>query len=101
MSLASSTSQANLFPPRAVIRMAERYAGIPQPTLSGWVIEKDGSKALKPPPGKDFRVIDILAADGNTYSVVEASDWFSISMDGGDAIALLLPRLRTREATFT
>lgn len=62
-------------------RMAERYAGIPQPTLSGWVIEKDGNKALKPPSGKDFRVIDIIAVDGNTYSVVEASDWFSIAVD--------------------
>lgn len=62
-------------------RMAERYAGIPQPTLSGWVIEKDGNKALKTPSGKDFRVIDILAVDGNTYSVVEASDWFSIAVD--------------------
>jgi hypothetical protein len=62
-------------------RMAERYAGIPQPTLSGWVIEKEGVKALKPPSGKDFRVIDILATDGNTYSVIEASDWFSIAVD--------------------
>jgi len=62
-------------------RMAERYAGIPQPTISGWVIEKDGVKSLQPPSGKDFRVIDILASDGNTYSVVEASDWFSIAVD--------------------
>jgi hypothetical protein len=62
-------------------RMAERYAGIPQPTLSGWVIEKEALKALQPPSGKTFRVIDILAVDGNTYSVVEASDWFSIAVD--------------------
>lgn len=62
-------------------RMAERYAGIPQPTLSGWVIEKEGVKALQPPSGNDFRVIDILASDGNTYSVVEASDWFAIAVD--------------------
>lgn len=62
-------------------RMAERYAGIPQPTISGWVIEKEGDKALKPPSGKHFRVIDILAVDGNTYSVIEASDWFSIAVD--------------------
>lgn len=62
-------------------RMAERYTGIPQPTISGWVIEKDDVKALKPPSGKSFRVIDILAVDGNTYSVIEASDWFSIAVD--------------------
>jgi hypothetical protein len=62
-------------------RMAERYAGIPQPTISGWVIQKEGLKALQPPSGKEFRVIDILSDDGNTYSVVEASDWFSIAVD--------------------
>jgi hypothetical protein len=62
-------------------RMAERYAGIPQPTISGWVIEKEGVKALQPPSGKEFRVIDIAANDGNTYSVIEASDWFSIAVD--------------------
>jgi len=62
-------------------RMAERYAGIPQPTISGWVIEKDGVKALQPPSGKEFKVIDILADDGNTYSVVEASDWFVLAVD--------------------
>lgn len=62
-------------------RMGERYAGIPQPTLSGWVIDKEGAKALKPPSGKNFRVIDIKATDGNTYSVVEASDWFALAID--------------------
>lgn len=62
-------------------RMADRNAGIPQPTLSGWVIEKEGLKALELPSGKTFRVIDILAPDGNTYSVVEASDWFSLAVD--------------------
>lgn len=62
-------------------RMADRNVGIPQPTLSGWVIESEESKALKPPSGKDYRVIDILAVDGNTYSVVEASDWFAIAID--------------------
>jgi hypothetical protein len=62
-------------------RMADRYAGIPQPTLSGWVIEKEGLKTLKLPSGKDFRVIDILTSDGNTYSVVEASDWFALAVD--------------------
>lgn len=62
-------------------RMAERHAGIPQPTLSGWVIDSEGGKALKPPSNKEFRVIDIKASDGNTYSVVEASDLFSLAVD--------------------
>lgn len=62
-------------------RMAERYAGIPQPTLSGWVIGKTDEKVLQLPSGKSFRVIDILADDGNLYSVVEASDWFSLAVD--------------------
>lgn len=62
-------------------RMADRHAGIPQPTLSGWVIDKSGDKFLKPPSSKEFRVIDILASDGNTYSVIEASDLFSLAVD--------------------
>ena len=63
------------------LRMAERYAGIPQPTLSGWVIGSGDDMSLKLPSGKLFRVIEILASDGNTYSVVEASDWFAVAID--------------------
>jgi hypothetical protein len=74
-------------------RMADRYIGTPQPTLSGWVIGKDGDKCLKVPSGKSFRVIDILASDNNTYSVVEASDWFAIAID------LLLTPGKTGKAT--
>ena len=59
-------------------RMAERYAGVPESTVRGWVRESDGGKSLELPSGKGFRVRDIAASDGNTYSVVEASDWFSI-----------------------
>jgi hypothetical protein len=62
-------------------RMADRYVGIPQPTLSNWVIQSEGTTSLKLPSDKEFRVIDILALDGNTYSVVEASDWFAIAVD--------------------
>jgi hypothetical protein len=58
-------------------RMAERYAGIPNDTLSRWVLDLDGNKSLQAPSGKTFRVLDILASDNNTYSVVEASDWFA------------------------
>lgn len=62
-------------------RMAERYVGIPNDTLSRWVLDSDSEKLMKLPSGKGFRVLDILATDGNTYSVVEASDWFAIAID--------------------
>jgi hypothetical protein len=62
-------------------RMAEKYAGIPQPTLSTWVIDKDGFRYLELPSSKAFRVIDILSFDGNNYSVLEASDWFGLAVD--------------------
>lgn len=62
-------------------RMAERYVGIPNDTLSRWVLDSAAEKLMKLPSGKTFRVLDISATDGNTYSVVEASDWFSIAID--------------------
>jgi hypothetical protein len=62
-------------------RMADRHAGIPQSTLTDWVTDSGEFKALKPPSGKLFRVTDILASDGNTYSVIEASDLFSLAID--------------------
>jgi hypothetical protein len=62
-------------------RMAERYVGIPNDTLSRWALDSGQEKALELPSKKTFRVLDILAVDGNTYSVVEASDWFAIAID--------------------
>jgi hypothetical protein len=62
-------------------RMMEKYAGIPQPTLSCWVIEKEGLTLLKLPSDKAFRVIDILGNDNNYYKVVEATDWFDLCFD--------------------
>jgi hypothetical protein len=61
--------------------MAAKYIGIPQPTLTKWVIQSDGVSDLKTPSGKTFRVIHLLGNDGNNYSVIEASDWFSLSTD--------------------
>lgn len=58
-------------------RMAERYMGIPQPTLSTWVIDSDGVTWLELPSKKTLRVIDIVGNDNNNYSVIEASDWFT------------------------
>jgi hypothetical protein len=62
-------------------RMAERYVGVPNDTLSRWVLDSDADKAMKLPSGKHFRVLDILADNGNTYSVIEASDWFAMAID--------------------
>lgn len=62
-------------------RMAEKYVGIPQSTLTDWVTELEQSTILKLPSGKILRVTDILANDGNTYKVVEASDWFVLAVD--------------------
>lgn len=62
-------------------RMAERYVGIPNDTLSRWVLDSSAPKQMYLPSGKGFRVLDIPATDGNTYSVIEASDWFAIAVD--------------------
>lgn len=62
-------------------RMAERNAGVPESTIRSWVREIPGGEELVLPSGKAFRVREILAIDGNTYKVVEASDWFSIAID--------------------
>lgn len=62
-------------------RMAERYTGLSQSTLTDWVTDSEGVKLVKLPSGKLFRVTDIDAVDGNTYSIIEASDWFAIAVD--------------------
>jgi hypothetical protein len=62
-------------------RMAEKYAGIPHNTLSNWVVELEQEKVLKLPSGKGFRVVEIVGSDDNTYSVIEASEWFNIAVD--------------------
>ena len=62
-------------------RMAERYVGIPNDTLSRWVLDSGESKTMQLPSGKGFGVLEIKASNGNTYNVVEASDWFAIAVD--------------------
>lgn len=65
--------------------MMEKYAGIPQSTLSTWVveggIESKGRSEVKLPSGKVFRVIDITTPENNFYKVIEASDWFELAFD--------------------
>lgn len=59
-------------------RMMEKYAGLPEPTLSQW-LEGDSNNEvleLKPPSSNAFKVIQI-----NEYVVVEASDWVALTID--------------------
>jgi hypothetical protein len=62
-------------------RMAERYMGIPRQTLSDWATEIENATLLKLPSGKTLRVSEIIGNDNNDYSVIEASDWFSLAID--------------------
>lgn len=61
--------------------MMERYAGIPQSTLSTWVYRENEEKSLKLPSGKLFRYIEIIGEDSKPYNVIEASDWFGLAIN--------------------
>lgn len=61
--------------------MMEKYAGIPQSTLSTWVYRESELDCLKLPSGKLLRYIEIDALDGKTYNVIEATDWFELVVD--------------------
>ena len=70
-------------------RLMEKYAGIPEPTLSNWSMKESGFegdsnnaiKALQLPSGNSYKVIQIIGEDGNEYTVVEATDWFDLAFD--------------------
>ncbi len=62
-------------------RMMERNAGVPASTLSTWVFDSDEGKCLKLPSGMVLRVFDITSSNGNVYSVIEATDWFELTVD--------------------
>ena len=74
-------------------RMAEKYIGIDNTTLSRRVLQIDDDRRLKNPSGKTFRVLQINGADGNEYSVIEVGDWFALSAD------VLVSPGKTRKAT--
>lgn len=61
--------------------MMSRHAGIPQQTLTFWGHRENGDLFLKLPSGNCFRVTEIIGQDNNTYTVVEASDWFDLVFD--------------------
>lgn len=62
-------------------RMAEKYVGVPESTIRTWVRDISGNITLELPSSKTFRVREIIADDGNTYNVIEASEWVSIAVD--------------------
>ena len=62
-------------------RMGEKYVGVPESTLRGWVRDSDGERVAKLPSGKVLRVREISASDSNNYNVIEASDWFTLAID--------------------
>ena len=62
-------------------RMIEKYAGIPQDTMSRWVMEKGISTTLKLPSDKTLRVMEITSNTNNTYFVVEINDCFDLVCD--------------------
>ncbi|MEO1395980.1 MAG: hypothetical protein AAFV90_24045 [Cyanobacteria bacterium J06634_5] len=51
-------------------RMAEKYIGIDNTTLSRRVLQIKDDKLLKNPSGETFRVLQIAGTDGNEYSVI-------------------------------
>jgi hypothetical protein len=61
--------------------MIEEHIGIRQNTLSSWAVEKEGSYILKLPSGKALQVNEMKGDDGNSYMVIEASDWVGIAKD--------------------
>ena len=65
--------------------MGGDHIGIPHQTLTDWQAFEGGRNnptcSLKLPSGKRLRVAEITGNDGNTYSVVEISDWVEIARD--------------------
>ncbi|MEM1256030.1 MAG: hypothetical protein AAGI69_26630 [Cyanobacteria bacterium P01_H01_bin.21] len=62
-------------------RTMSRHTNVPAQTFADRVSEIEGVNYLKLPSGKQFRVSEIKANDGNTYRVIEASDWVELVSD--------------------
>jgi len=61
--------------------MTATHMGIPQQTLTNWGDRGSEVRCLKLPSGMTLRVTQVLGLDGNTYSVIEASDWMTLAVD--------------------
>jgi hypothetical protein len=80
--------------------MMEKYAGIPQSTLSTWAYRQNEENWLRLPSGRGFRVIEIVGLDNNVYSVIEASDWFELAFDLIDNPGRTSKSLKTKLTAF-
>ena len=63
------------------LRGMERHTRVPAPTISRRVLQISGGGQLELPSGMTFRVFQILGEDGNTYQVIEATDWVELAKD--------------------
>lgn len=69
--------------------MVDKYVGLPDSTLSDWVLEKLSSdslrneieKWLKTPSGNLYRLSEIPGTDGNLYFVLEVAEWVTLIVD--------------------
>ncbi|MEO0770041.1 MAG: hypothetical protein AAFY72_11525 [Cyanobacteria bacterium J06649_4] len=70
-------------------RSMSRHTDVPLTTLVKRVVELTGEeegseesgRVLKLPSGSQFKVIQILGKDNNTYQVIEATDWVELARD--------------------
>jgi hypothetical protein len=62
-------------------RGMDRHTNVPSNTLTQRVIQNEEGTYLKLPSGELFRVIQISGEDGNSYQVIEASDWVALARD--------------------
>lgn len=62
-------------------RGMSRHTAVPAQTFVDRVSEIEGANYLKLPSGKTYRVSEIAANDGNTYRVIEATDWVALVGD--------------------
>ena len=62
-------------------RGMDRHTNVPAQTFVDRVSEIEGVKHVKLPSGKLFRVSEISGEDGNSYNVIEASDWVALASD--------------------
>ena len=63
------------------LRAMQRHTNVPVKTISSRVLRIQGGSVLELPSGLTFEVFRIDAEDGNTYQVIEASDWVELAKD--------------------
>jgi hypothetical protein len=62
--------------------MMEQHGGLPQSTSTDWTVTgDDGVTVLKVPSASAYRVTGVTGLDGNSYSVIEVSQWVAIAAE--------------------